>query len=304
MKKVIITGCNGFIGNHCMEFYKELGYDVYGIDIKISDEQKRNNKYIECNLSQDDMTGIYSLINPDIFIHCAGNASVGKSIEYPEMDFEGNVSVLYKTLSALVRGNLNPKFIFLSSAAVYGNVKELPITEEHETNPISPYGLHKKICEDICKYYREQKNMNISVVRIFSAYGVGLRKQILWDMYNKYEKNNEIKLFGTGMETRDFININDVVSSIYLLSNLKDSEFIYNVANGEETKIKDLALEFAEAIGLEGDKVSFTGNIKLGDPINWRADISKIKEVGYKKGVSLKDGINEYVQWAKGLGDE
>ncbi len=298
MKKILITGCNGFIGSHMVQFYKNKGYDVYGLDIRINKGLDRN-KFIECDLLNDDMSKIYKEISPDIFIHCAGNASVGKSVEYPEMDFNSNVEVLYKTLSSLSRAKINPKFIFLSTAAVYGNPLQLPILENDMTSPISPYGLHKKMCEDICYYYRKINKKNIVVVRIFSAYGEGLRKQILWDMYNKYVKNGIIELYGTGNETRDFINITDVIRAMDLIVEEDSSDLVYNIGNGEEVTIRKLALEFGKCLKIDEDKIKFNGIVKEGDPMNWKADINKIKKLGYVKKIDLEVGIKKYIDWVK-----
>ena len=298
-KKVLITGCNGFIGSHLVDFYSSNGYEVYGLDIKINRQNISNCKFIECNLQDDNISEIYKEISPAIFIHCAGNASVGMSVEYPEMDFDSNVGVLYKTLSSIVRANINPKFIFLSTAAVYGNPKKLPISEETATAPISPYGLHKKMCEDLCEYYREIKGQNISVARIFSAYGEGLKKQILWDMYNKYKANGYIELFGTGSETRDFINIKDLVRALDLIIKDDKANFVYNVANGEEVSIKTLAVEYANILNIDADKIIFNGEVKKGDPLNWRADITKLQELGYKQFTGLGEGLKSYIDWVK-----
>ena len=298
-KKVLITGCNGFIGGHLVDFYKKKGFEVFGLDIKINKEDEPNCKFIKCNLQEEDMSKVYKKISPDIFIHCAGNASVGKSVEYPEMDFGSNVNVLYNTLSSITRAEINPKFIFLSTAAVYGNPKVLPISEKTVTAPISPYGLHKMMCEDLCKYYREVNGQNVTVVRIFSAYGEGLRKQILWDMYNKFKNNGFIELFGTGNETRDFINIKDLVQALDLIIKDKKADFVYTVANGEEISIKTLALEFAKILELDPKKITFNGKVKKGDPLNWRADITKLENLQYKKSVNLKEGLRNYIKWVK-----
>lgn len=300
-KKVIITGCSGFIGSHLVDYYISHGYEVFGLDIKVNKNDRINLNLIECNLQSSNMEELYMKISPDIFIHCAGSANVGKSVEYPEFDFDSNVTVLYKTLSALLRADLNPKFIFLSSAAVYGEPKVLPIKEDSVLNPISPYGLHKKMCEDLCRYYRDAKKQNISVIRIFSAYGEGLRKQILWDMYQKYLNKGYLELYGTGNETRDFINIKDLIQAIYLVASKNETDFVYNVANGEEISIGDLAWEYGSLLNLEKDKIFFNGKVKAGDPLNWRADISKLKSLGYCKNIDFNDGVKSYVEWVKNI---
>ena len=299
-KKVIITGCNGFIGKRLVKFYNLKGYIVYGLGRKIeASTDYKNVTFYSCDLESEDTVNLYKSISPDIFIHCAGNANVGVSVEYPELDFERNVGILYKTLSSIKRANIKPRFIFLSSAAVYGNPQILPISENQLNDPISPYGLHKKMCEDLCKYFRNNYDMDILVVRIFSAYGNGLKKQILWDMYNKYLRYGCIELFGTGYETRDFIHIDDVVQALNLIEETSSSDYIYNVANGEEISIGHLAEEFAKCLGLGKEKIKFNGKVKAGDPINWRADITKLKELGYCKSISLQDGLKNYIDWVR-----
>lgn len=302
--RVLITGANGFIGSHCIDYYAAKGLEVYGLDIKKNEKINSKCKFIECNLQDSNIGSVYKEIQPDLFIHCAGNANVGISVEYPEMDFDSNVTVLYKTLSALTREKLYPRFIFLSSAAVYGNPAKLPINEEDATNPISPYGLHKKICEDLCRYYRDTVKQNITVVRIFSAYGERLRKQILWDMYNKYKKNNCIELFGTGLESRDFIHIKDLLQAIDLISSKEDADFVYNVANGEEITIRELSYEFGQRLEVKRDCITFNNKVKQGDPINWRADISKLKDLGYRQSIKLSEGIKNYIGWVRKLDEE
>lgn len=299
--KVLITGCNGFIGSKIADFYVKKELVVYGIDVPGSIKRNDNVILYNYNLENDDLEDIYKEINPDIFIHCAGNANVSISVEKPKLDFERNVEVFYKTLLELKKAGINPRIIFLSSAAVYGNPQKLPVSESMILNPISPYGLHKKMCEDLCTYFNEIEKMNIKIVRIFSAYGEGLKKQILWDMYCKLKSTKKIELFGTGNESRDFIHIDDIVSAIDLIVNDSSSNNIYNIASGEEVKIRELAEEFAASFGYDKDIVKFNNQVKEGDPINWRADVMKVRGLGFKQGVTLKAGINRYAEWVRSL---
>ena len=108
----------------------------------------------------------------------------------------------------------NPKaqLIYPSSPAVQGEHTNTPIKEDYVGKPASPYGYHKKIVEDLCQSYSEKYSLKISVVRLFSVYGNGLKKQLLWDAYNKIRySSKEVEFWGTGEETRDFIHIEDVL---------------------------------------------------------------------------------------------
>jgi len=292
---VLITGAAGFIGTRMLKLFMEHGYTVYGWD-------RINLEHVDSIDMMDEAAVISVLekIKPDIVVHCAGSADVGKSVQYPETDYAGNVTITHHLLFALHKLHMeHVRVVFLSSAGVYGNPISLPITEDMPVNPLSPYALHKVMCEDICRYFRNNYDMKVKVARIFSAYGVGLRKQIFWDMHKKVEKTGKLEMFGTGYESRDYIHVNDVIQSLYLLAIAESDELIFNVANGEETTIRQATEMFARCSGISQDKISFNGHIREGDPINWRADISKIKKLGYRKSVEMLDGLQEYVDWVK-----
>ena len=294
-EKVLITGAAGFIGTKMLNLFMERGYTVYGWD-------RINMEHVDSidMLDEAAVISVLEKIKPDIVVHCAGSADVGKSVQYPETDYAGNVTITHNLLFALHKLHMeHVRVVFLSSAGVYGNPISLPITEDMPVNPLSPYALHKVMCEDICRYFRCNYGMKIKVARIFSAYGAGLRKQIFWDMHKKVEQTGKLEMFGTGNESRDYIHVNDVIQSLYLLAVTESDELIFNVANGEETTIRQATECFAECAGISKDKISFNGHVREGDPINWRADISRIKKLGYKKSIEMLDGLQEYVNWVK-----
>lgn len=295
MKKVLVTGADGFIGSKIAQKFLLNGYEVLGWD--------RNQRTAPFRIEAPDMSDIEAVVkaleefNPDIVVHCAGSADVGKSVRNPEIDFHGNVVLTHNLLFAMHRlGIDNRRLVFLSSAGVYGNPKSLPITEDMEVNPLSPYAIHKVMCEDLCKYFAQNYKMDVKIARIFSAYGAGLKKQIFWDMYNK-AANGTLPMFGTGCESRDYIHVTDVVNSLFLLATTASTDIIYNVANGEEVTIKEATEIFAKHVGIPAAQISFNGIVREGDPLNWRADISRIKNLGYRKSIEMDDGLKDYVMW-------
>lgn len=299
MSKVLVTGAGGFIGKKIALHFIARGYEVVGWDIY----NDLSNFPIEAlNMGKiEDVTHSLAELQPNIIIHCAGSADVGKSVENPEMDYEGNVTLTHNLLFAMHKCGLKKsRLVFLSSASVYGNPKSLPITEEMELNPLSPYAVHKVMCEDLCKYFVNNYGANIKIARIFSAYGAGLRKQIFWDMFNK-SKTGKLAMFGTGNESRDYIHIDDVVNSLYLLATTESNDMIFNIANGEEVTIREATELFAEAAGVDKGNIAFNGIVREGDPLNWRADISRLLHLGYQKTRTMKDGLKEYVIWANSL---
>lgn len=298
MKKVLITGANGFLGSHILDHFKTNGYKVKGWGLV----EREERDYIISSVNMMDPVAVeegLAMFKPDTIIHCAGSANVNQSVTNPEQDFNGNVKLTHNLLFSLKKADLaDTRVVFLSSAAVYGNPFSLPIREDAQLNPLSPYALHKVMCEEICHYLAENYGMDIKIVRIFSAYGVGLKKQIFWDMFQKASRSGRLEMFGTGLESRDYIHVKDVANSIYLVATkAARKELIFNVANGHEITIQRAAETFADCYGIPKEKISFTGNVREGDPIVWQADITKLKGLGYYQTVSFCNGIQEYVDW-------
>lgn len=296
---MIITGVNGFIGKSAREYF-ETQYDIAGIDLAAG-YQGEIPAYYQCNMSRNpaELASILTDIQPDVILHCAGSANVGASVVNPLADLDGNLHSLYQLLLALKSFEKRPQIIFLSSAAVYGNPKQLPIRESDAPAPISPYGTHKLMCEQLCDYYNRVHGYKIRMLRIFSVYGNGIRKQLMWDTYQKYHSTGKINLFGTGNETRDFIHITDLVQAMEKILAYKGEETIFNVANGEEVSIREVADIYIEKLNESQDIVTFNGVTKEGDPQNWRADISLLKKTGYRKNMDFKTGLGSYVEWVQ-----
>jgi UDP-glucose 4-epimerase len=296
MAKVIITGSSGFLGSRLANKFANLGNEVIGFDVKATPHIQY--RQIEQDLLCADFSSIFHSIQPDLIIHCAGNANVGVSVENPDFDFELGVHLLHRLLFGLKSSGIKSRLIFLSSAAVYGDPAHLPLTENSPVNPISPYGLHKAICENVCEYFSRTEGIPISIARIFSAYGSGLRKQLFWDISQKIFSGKAFELFGSGNETRDFVNFEDVVQAIALISQHPGSG-IYNVANGIQVTIREAAEVLMSAFGKSPLDLNFNGNRKVGDPQFWEADITRLKSLGFKPSITLEAGLTGYAEWVK-----
>ena len=120
--------------------------------------------------------GLVEQERPDCLVHCAGPASVHNSVVDSASDFYGSTVVTFEILKALQSGAPKCRFLQLSSAAVYGEPADLPVKETHTLNPISPYGFHKWQCELVCQEFAKVYGQPTAIVRIFSAYGAGLRR--------------------------------------------------------------------------------------------------------------------------------
>lgn len=296
MKSILITGVAGFLGYHTAKYFKTCGFNVTGIDVlDISGQKVPVDTFIKDNLSLASLAGIGNEF--DVIVHCAGSGSVAYSNEFPLDDFERNVTSLLLVLEYMRLHNAQAKLIYPSSAAVYGQRDDVPISESAPCSPISPYGFHKMIGEELCKSYGLNFHLNISTIRFFSLYGVGLRKQLLWDACDKFMKNEKIVYFsGNGQETRDWLNVNDAVSLISRVAESRDRCETINGGSGEKLSISDVLNTISREIGKD-QTVVFDGKIRPGDPRHYHANISKARSYGWEPITAIEAGIKEYVSW-------
>lgn len=290
---ILIIGSKGFVGSHCSRFFNALNYVV--VECDVVDSQEEN--YYKIDSIQFDFSSLFKQYGFDVCINAAGSANVAYSYEFPEKDFELNVSLVINLLGAIKTNSPNCKFINFSSAAVYGNPKELPIKEDTDLGPLSPYGYHKMLSENLLLEYHRFFKLQTCSLRVFSAYGPGLKKQLFWDVFQKSKTNNNVRLFGTGNESRDFIYISDLVDAVACVIN--KGSFIgetINVATGTETTIHEAANILAGTL-MPHTKIVFSGEVKEGDPINWKADISQLLAFGFVPKYKIEEGLLEYYNW-------
>jgi UDP-glucose 4-epimerase len=270
---------------------------VYGCDVVVD---YTDSNYLLIDSTNADYREIFENHTFDICINCSGAASVADSLNHPRRDFDLNTLNVFKVLDAIRQFNPECRFIQLSSAAVYGNPNVLPVKENSSLNPISPYGMHKLYSEQICGEFVKFFNCKVAILRPFSVFGNGLKKQLFWDVYSKIKAGTAFELFGTGDETRDFLHISDLIFIIDLV--VQKGNFngeVYNAANGVGVKIKDIIHDFLP-LAETSMKYVFNNKVKAGDPLYWQADIAKIETLGYFQRASIKEGLKEYIQWAKG----
>lgn len=299
MKTVLITGVAGFIGRYVARHFSRQGWQVIGTD----NSQPENapladlTKYQKLQLPNPEFESLLQTYEPDALIHCAGRASVALSVSDPAPDFYGNTVLTFNILDALRLYAPTCKFVFLSSAAVYGNPAKLPIDETHPTLPISPYGFHKLQSEQLCLEFSKIYSQPTASVRIFSAYGAGLRRQVMWDICQKAISQKSLTLQGTGNESRDFIHALDIARAIEIICDRAPMQGeVYNLGSGQEVTIAELANKLLKA--MKSDKVTeFNGLTVVGNPLNWQADVIKLQSIGFLPTISLDKGVKAFTNW-------
>ena len=295
MKKILIIGSKGFIGSHAYRYFSvQADIACWACDVVVDYTDER---YFVIDSSNSDFNEIFETEAFDYCLNCSGAASVPDSLKHPLRDFSLNTYNVAKMLEAIRRYAPHCRFINLSSAAVYGNPVKLPIAETAANQPLSPYGHHKLMAETLCHQYFQYFDIGTCSLRIFSAYGPGLQKQLLWDVFKKSQHTDSVLLFGTGQESRDFVFVADIIRAIALV--LKGGQFdgkAYNLASGVETTVSEIVTELLQALNYAG-KLAFSGAGRSGDPVNWRADISRLADIGFMPTVSIQEGVQHYVEW-------
>jgi UDP-glucose 4-epimerase len=294
--RILVLGSEGFIGSNAVQYFRALSHQVTGADIVV----KTAPDYLVISPEKADFAGIFKKGPFDLCINATGAANVQFSFADPVTDYRLNVLNVYQILDGMRKHMPNCKFINFSSAAIYGNPDRLPVHERAAINPLSPYGYHKWYSEQSCRQYHELYGLQTISLRVFSAYGEGLKKQLFWDLYSKTrDPGGEMELFGTGKESRDFIYITDILFAMKCIVEKADfNGAAVNVASGTETTIRRAAEIFLEAMHCKG-KLQFKGEAKMGDPLNWRADIGVLRSYGYENTVSIEQGIHNYCEWLR-----
>jgi len=299
--KVFVTGINGFLGRHIAEEFRRAGYEVSGVDVVPSDDAsfRTGETYRRMELPDKALGELLGEIAPDICVHCAGGASVAGSIRDPAADFKSSVVVTEQLLGALRKSAPQCRAIFLSSAAVYGQPTQWPVTEDDPIRPLSPYGYHKRICELLFEQAAQIDGLPTASLRIFSAYGPGLGRQVLWEMADQLVGGKPLELRGTGDETRDFIHAADVARAARVIAEKAPAAGeVYNVATETETSIREAAgMICSHFPGASAPQ--FRGQPIKGDPQRWRADCSRLRALGFSPTLTLEEGLAAVVRWAR-----
>ncbi len=309
LKKLWITGLSGFIGRHVCLQASEMQFGVYGIGHGTMDEEVKNllgiNECLCADISADSLTALFAISGPpDLIIHLAGGSSVGKAISFPRDDFIKSVDSSSQLLEWVRLNVPGVHIVVASSAAVYGAGHSGLIDESVKQAPFSPYGAHKQMMESLCQSYVTTFGLTVSIARLFSVYGNGLQKQLLWDICTKLKENSsQLNLEGIGSELRDWTHVTDVARVLLSIKPKEGSlSTTLNVGSGIATPVSSIANMVATGWShplSNTTKVNFSGNSRKGDPFSLVANPAKLNENALFCSKKLELGIDEYVSWFK-----
>lgn len=293
----VVTGAGGFIGRHLSRYLNEHGCDVRGIGHSTMTDQERTQlgiaKWFSGGISASALTAACK--GAEIIYHCAGSASVPLSMREPMTDFKNNVQATAELLEfSRCAGGI--PIVYLSTAGVYGKVDHQPIQVHDQFNPVSPYGMNKLIGEQLLRQYANFFSVPGSIVRLFSVYGEGLRKQLLWDASHKIHRG-DLTFSGTGAETRDWIHIDDVVNLVVRIgASAATNVPVFHGASGMGVSIREILKNLTACYRI-AEPLHFNGMSRPGDPKDYCADIKDSLILGWSPNVSLTEGVARYADW-------
>lgn len=308
VKTALITGARGFIGRHLAKYLSSEGVRVLGLGHGSWTEDDCQafgvSRWINGDVTQQNLALLTrGERNPDCVFHLAGGSSVGPSMSAPEEDFCRTVMSTMELLEWVRTASNATAVVFASSAAVYGTGYSGPIASGSPTRPTSPYGTHKRIAEELCLSHGRSFGVRCAIVRLFSVYGPGLRKQLLWDVCGRLARECKVlELGGTGREQRDFLHVSD--SSKFLLAAAHEAAAscpVFNAGTGQAVSVCDVA-ELLVQLWPSNARIEFSGVARGGDPESLVADLGTQPHLVSARLHPWKEGLAEYASWYRSEG--
>lgn len=291
---ILVTGGSGFLGKNLCQALAGVGHNVLNIDKRACDVVETVvGNVMDQQLVERHMAGIEAVF------HLASHIEAGESVEMPKKYIENNVLGALVVLEAMKKYGVK-KFLFSSSAAIYGEPLRTPIKEDDRTLPINPYGMTKLAMEGLVSSYVYAFGMTGVALRYFNLYGPGEDHQPETHAIPRFiaqmTHDEEVTVWGDGSNKRDYIYIDDVVSAHLLALNLPQGYHYMNLSGKNATEVRQVIAYLEKIMGKQAKVHNFP--VRAGDPIELFADASKAKEVlGWEPKMEFEEGLKKTVEW-------
>jgi len=308
-KKILVTGCAGFIGSNLVDFFLKKKYSIVGVDnlttgnILNLKEAIKNKKFTfhKCDLLNFKKTEKY-FKNINLVIHLAANADVRFGPKHPKKDLQQNLLTTINVLEAMRINNVK-KIVFSSTGSVYGEANEFPTPENAKfPTQTSLYGASKLACEAFISAYVESFNMKAWIFRFVSILGERYTHGHVIDFYRSLKKNSKLlKALGDGNQRKSYLYIDDCIEAIYTALNKANKKInIFNLGTNDYVKVKKSIKLICSELNLK-PQVLYEGGKRgwIGDNPFIFLDTKKIRSLGWKPKLSIEKSIIRTVKYLK-----
>lgn len=303
-EKILITGGSGFVGTNIISKLSTDTYDIYSLDIEEPKKIIEKIKYINMDIRSEDIQSLLKKINPEIIVHLAAQASVAISSRNPLLDNDINLKGSLNLFLNTINSSLN-KFIFFSTGgAIYGEEIGKKFNENDLPRPLSPYGISKFNFENYLNYFSSKRisKSEITILRPGNIYGPWQNPDgeagVISIFAKKMLNNENISIFGSGDEYRDYVYVDDVIDFIFKTINLNVTG-TYNLASGISTKTIEIFENISDILGYKNKPMFY--DKREGDIFGIELDNSKSMSIGWSANTNLKSGLINTINFLKDL---
>jgi len=302
--KILVTGGAGFIASQVADAFINEGHKVFILDNLATGFEKNINPkavFIEADICDKNISELFEKEKFDVVDHHAAQMDVRRSVADPAFDATTNILGTLNLLQNCIKYGVK-KFIFASTGgAVYGEQNYFPADENHPLAPLSPYGISKLAVEKYLYFYKVQYNLNYTILRYANIFGPRQNPfgeaGVVAIFTSKLLKGEQPVINGTGLQTRDYVFIEDVVKA-NLLALSDDSTDIYNIGTGNETTVNEIFNILNSIIG-NGQQEKH-GPAAAGEQMRSVITSDKIfKKFNWRPSVKLEDGLKKTVDYFK-----
>lgn len=301
---ILVTGGAGFIGSHLVDALLQRGHEVTVIDL-ISDRNRKNlnpkARNVNADLTRVDTMSLVEGISPDIIFHFAGNANVAKSVAEPIFDMEINYVATARLLDVAAKTGVR-RFVFASTGGgLSSEYTTLPTPENAISKPLSPYAKHKLASEELGEFYCLHKGVPFVALRFANVYGPRQapncgETNVIATFAHKMARNEPTQVNGNGLQTRDYVYVEDVIEACLLVLEDPNAAGPLNVGSEHELNVLTIHRVMSQYTGYAHEPLK--GPADVGAPMRSCLDIAKIRaSLGWEPKTSIAEGLKRTLEW-------